>query len=286
MIDQQRSTTNFKPLELVKGFDCDYDWEANQPYEKQEFFQKIEAIVTKYFYGFFHPLGRRLLAGELTPHELCFLAIQEHRYYSFTTWWNASKLAQSDTLEQQRMLHNPLLDELGTDLVDVNGEPAHSELHLRYCESLGLTRAEVLNSPLVPGVAVAVTELLRIMRERPVFESLACSNLVVERMRPVHYTKLLKTFDSHYQWVPKFGLRFYEVHATLDTEHESLGRRIVSQYLYDKRNQDGMFSAVLRSLCLRLVMYDSIDQALNNPGQVGLLPWPNFPREPWPRPQT
>ncbi len=206
----------------------------------------MDDVVDKYFYGFYHPLGCDLIEGKLTPEELRFLATQEYHYYASTTWWNASKLAQSDTLEHQRLLHGPLLDELGTDLINPDGYAAHTLLFLHYCKSLGLLEEEVLNTSLVPGVVLAVTELRRIANERPVFEFLACSNLVVERMRPRHYTKLLKTFASQYTWVPREGLVFYEVHAKLDTDHESLGRKIVNQYIEkSKRDQDAVFSAVL-----------------------------------------
>lgn len=272
-------------METTLHFETNYDWNRNQPYGIDEFFEIIDKFVTKYFYGFYHPLGRRLIEGELTKEDLRFLAVQEYHYYASTTWWNAMKIAQSDTLEQQQLLHGPLLDEMGNNLIDPNAEPAHSLLFLKYCESLGLTKDEIINAPLVPSVILAVTELRRIAYERPSFEFIACSNLVVEKMRPIHYSKLLKTFSTHYTWVPKPSLKFYEVHAELDSGHSSLGRKIIEQYVADsKRDQDAVFSSVLRSICLRLVMYDGIESAMKNCGIVGPKVWPNFPREPWPRP--
>lgn len=265
--------------------DSEYDWQTTEPYCKEEFFEHIDTLVQRYFYGFRHPLGQKLLEGQLNSQALKFLATQEYHYYSGTTWWNACKLAQSDTLAQQRLLHAPLLDELGTNLVTPQGELAHIELFMNYCKSLGLEEKDVNESPIVPSVVLAVTELRRIIRERPTFESLACSNLVVERMRPAHYKKLLEVFKSKYTWVPQSGLRFYEVHATLDEDHESLGRKIIGQYIYCKQNQDSIFSSVLRSLCLRLVMYDGIFNAISSSETFAIVPWPNFPKEPWPRPQ-
>lgn len=262
----------------------EYDWHREERYSKGEFFAIIDRVVGENFYGYSHPLGQRLLAGDMTAEQLRFLATQEYPYYASTTWWNAFKLAQSDDLQQQRLLHGPLLDELGTDLVKEAGLPAHAELFLEYCEGIGLTREETHNAELVPGVVMAVTELLRIARERPQFEFIACSNLVIERMRPRFYNKLLEVFAEKYGWVPRSCLRFYEVHASGDVQHTSIGRKVVSSYISSKRDQDAIFSAVLRSLCLRQVMYDGIFAAFNEQSGIRLKLWPNFPREPWPRP--
>jgi pyrroloquinoline-quinone synthase len=262
----------------------EYDWLREEAYRPEEFFELVDTLAEKYFYGFTHQLGERLLAGDFTPEELRFLAVQEYPYYASTTWWNAFKLAQSDDLDQQRLLHGPLLDELGTDLAVDNGLPAHSELFLKYCNGIGLKREDVLQAPLVPSVIIAVTELMRIARERPQFEFIACSNLVIEKMRPPFYSRLLETFAAKYNWVPSQCLTFYEVHARHDTSHASIGRRVISAYISSKRDQDAIMSAVFRSLCLRKVMYDGIYSAMLGEKTFLCQPWPNFPREPWPRP--
>jgi pyrroloquinoline quinone (PQQ) biosynthesis protein C len=103
-------------------------------------------------------------------------------------------------------------------------------------------------------------------------------------MRPLFYQELLGVFAAKYKWVPRSRLRFYEVHAKSDASHTSIGRKVVSSYISSKRDQDAIVSAVLRSLCLRQVMYDGIFAAINGQGGMKLKRWPNFPREPWPRP--
>ena len=293
--EQQRLTSTRKEdtmtdcISYLRTYATPYDWQRETPYPLDIFFSLLDQFVEQTFYGFTHPLAKRLLAGQFTREELKFLAIQEYYYYASTTWWNAFKLGNADSLDQQRLLHDPLLDELGTDLTHpTEGLPAHSVLFLNYCEGLGITQDTIQLAPLATGVMLAVTELLRIAKERPHFEFIACSNLVVEKMRPRFYSELLHTFSHHYSWVPKKALIFYEVHAHLDVNHSSIGRQVVSQYAtHSKREQDAIFSAILSSTALRNVMYDSIDQAIRSPGtDYGVIPWPNFPREPWPRPIT
>lgn len=269
-------------------YETNYDWHSQKPYSVEQFFKIIENFVENNFYGFQHPLGRKLLDGKFTPQELKFLAIQEYYYYWGTTWWNAYKVGNADTLLQQRKLHDALLDELGTDLIEKNGLPAHSALFLKYCEGLGVTLEEIQAHPIATGVMIAITELLRIAKYRPHYEFIACSNLVVEKMRPPFYASLLETFKKYYTWVPKDALLFYEIHAHLDVHHTSIGKKIVTEYIQDsKRDQDAVYSAILRSTALRKVMYDSIYLAMSNPGtEYGVKPWPNFPHEPWPRPSN
>jgi len=270
-------------LELIE---TEYDWTRADPYPPEQFFALLDRIVERNFYGLIHPLSLRMLRGELTAADLRFIAAQEYHYYWGTTWWNAFKVANSDTLHQQRRLHGPLLEELGTDLLDKEGLPAHIELFLRYCEGIGLCRDEVRAGAVLPAVLLAVTELMRIASSRPHYEFIACSNLVAEKMRPVHYQKLLRAMREHYTFVGHEALKFYEIHAVLDEDHVSTGRRIVGEYIHHKREQDAVMSAVVRSLALRLVMYDGIEAALRGAALRALRPWPNFPREPWPRPST
>ena len=261
-----------------------YDWNKTDNYQIETFFELINDVVDNHFYGFTHPLGRKLMDGKFSLEELRFLAVQEYQYFLTSTWWNAYKIAHCDNLDQQRFLHNPLLDELGTDLIDNNGNPAHSELFLLYCKGLGLSRTNVENAYIVPSVVIAVTELLRIAKERPHFEFIACSNLVIERMRPLHYKRLLDVFKESYSFVPKESLLFFEIHAKHDIDHTSIGKELVKRYVLCKRDQDAVFSAVLRSICVRQVMYDGIFAAMQNKESFGLKLWPNFPHEPWPRP--
>jgi pyrroloquinoline quinone (PQQ) biosynthesis protein C len=273
-------------LSMPPLIETEYDWDRADPYTPEQLFGMVDRVVERNFYGLVHPLSQRLLRGELTREELRFVAAQEYHYYWGTTWWNAFKIAHSDTLHQQRRLHGPLLDELGTDLLRAGGSPAHAELFLNYCEGTGISRDEVRASAVLPSVLLAVTELMRIASTRPQFEFIACSNLVAEKMRPIHYQKLLAALREHYTFVPAGALEFYEIHAVLDEDHVSTGRRIVGEYIRHKREQDAVMSAVVRSLALRLVMYDGIELALRGAFARALRPWPNFPREPWPRPST
>lgn len=210
------------------------------------FFTILDNSVERYFYGTRHSIGMRLPNGKVNQEQLRFIAAQEYHYYNSTTWWNAGKILNAASIEDQRRLFFPLLDELGRDLVDESGLPAHAELFLRYCEGIGLTRQAIARMPVLPAVYLAVSELHRIAAQRPTHEFIACSNLVAEKMRPPHYQKLLRAFAEHYTWVPQDALVFYEVHAELDLEHESLVRR----YVGGKSEQDNVFATVLRSLGL------------------------------------
>src|SRR5215813_2933687 len=115
---------------MLKLIETEYDWNRAEPYPLAQFIAMIDSIVERNFYGLVHPISQRMLRGELTLEELRFVAAQEYHYYSGTTWWNAFKIAHSDTLHQQRRLHGALLDELGTDLLGSEGVPAHAELFL------------------------------------------------------------------------------------------------------------------------------------------------------------
>ncbi len=263
-----------------------YDWERPEPYNQDELLAMIDNLAARWFYGDHTAIGRRFVGGELHPGELRLLATQEYGYYKETTWWNAGKLLGTVHLAEQRVLHGALIDELGTDLVDPDGLPSHSELFLRYCEGLGLDKQEVMKAPLAPSVVLATTELRRIASSRPSFEMVVASNLVIERQRPAWYARLLATFADSYSWVPPESLEFYQVHAEHDTDHESRGRQLVRRYITTKAQQDLAMAAALRSVGLRWVMYDGIERALQDPDSPLIPKWPGLPGDPWPRPTS
>ena len=93
----------------------------------------------------------------------------------------------------RRMILDQLVEEAG----DPKGkEPGHPELWLRFCEGMGVPRAEVLSTPLFPGTMVAIDDFLYTNRVNPFYVSAAGSS---EPPNVDLCARLLPAFQKHYE---------------------------------------------------------------------------------------
>src|SRR5687768_10712990 len=113
-----------------------------------------------------HPFYQRWSAGELTKAELQDYARQYYHYAeAFPTFLSAMHQQSNDIVVRQMLLENLIEEERGPE--------NHPELWLRFCESLGLTREEVLGgTPNEPTRALIAT-IKSLARDGKLHEGLA-----------------------------------------------------------------------------------------------------------------
>src|ERR1700730_14825874 len=93
-----------------------------------------------------HPFYCRWQKGKVTPEVLRSYAVQYYAYESALPGFLEKAMAH--------LSGGPALESLKDNLADEAGGPVtHPELCLRFCESLGVTREEVLEAELLPGTA-------------------------------------------------------------------------------------------------------------------------------------
>ncbi|HZY69705.1 MAG TPA: iron-containing redox enzyme family protein [Thermoplasmata archaeon] len=151
----------------------------------------------------------------------------------------------------RRMILDQLVEEAG----DPHGKaPGHPELWLRFCEGLGMTRAQVQGAPLLPSTLVAMDDFLYINREVPFYVSAAGSS---EPPNVELCQRLLPAFRSKYQ-VDEEHLEYYRLHVTADEDHSRWVGEMVAAFANTAEIRREMWDAMLRGFALHRLLVDGV----------------------------
>ncbi|HUZ80223.1 MAG TPA: iron-containing redox enzyme family protein [Thermoplasmata archaeon] len=151
----------------------------------------------------------------------------------------------------RRMVLDQLVEEAG----DPKGkEPGHPELWLRFCEGLGVPRAQVQAAPLLPSTMVAIDDFLYTNRENPFYISAAGSS---EPPNVDLCARLLPAFRSHYG-VKEEHLEYYRLHVTADVEHSQWVGEIVAAFANTPEVRRQMWDQMLRGFSLHALLVNGV----------------------------
>jgi pyrroloquinoline-quinone synthase len=159
----------------------------------------------------------------------------------------------------RRMILDQLLEEAG----DPKGKaPGHPELWLRFCEGLGLRRAEVQGAPLLPNTMVAIDDFLYTNRVNSFFVSAAGSS---EPPNVELCARLLPAFRKHYH-VDDAHLEYYTLHVVADVEHSEWIGQIVASFASTPEVRKQMWDQMLRGFSIHAMLIDGVLDATARPG--------------------
>lgn len=158
----------------------------------------------------------------------------------------------------RRLILDQLLEEAG----DPKGEhPSHPELWLRFCEGLGVPRAEVLGEPQLPSTMLAIDDFLYTNRVQPFYVSAAGSS---EPPNVELCARLLPAFRERYH-VGEEHLEYYRLHVTADVEHSEWIGKIVANFASTPEVRRLMWEQMLRGFALHAELVDGVVAATGTP---------------------
>jgi len=150
-----------------------------------------------------------------------------------------------------------ILDQLVEEAGDPHGKaPGHPELWLRFCEGLGVRRADVLGEPQLPSTMLAIDDFLYTNRVHPFYISAAGSS---EPPNVELCARLLPALRKHYA-VPEDHLEYYRLHVTADVEHSEWIGRIVANFASSPEVRHRMWEQMLRGFALHALLVDGVLQ--------------------------
>lgn len=157
-----------------------------------------------------HPFYQRWQRGKVTREVLREYARQYYAYESSLPSYLTAALAH--------VTDGPAREAIEANLADETGRPEpHPELWLRFSESLGLSREEVVSAALTPRTANLV-ETYASLCARGAEEALGCLYAYEAQFSKVAATKAdgLRRF---YGVTDPHALEFFEWHSEHDDEH-------------------------------------------------------------------
>jgi pyrroloquinoline-quinone synthase len=202
-----------------------------------------------------HPFFRQVERGEAAK------ALVQAWVKQFYPWLASVPIAMAERFANcswepandryRRMILDQLVEEAG----DPKGkEPGHPELWLRFCEGIGVPRAEVQSAPLLPSTMVAIDDFLYTNRINPFYVSAAGSS---EPPNVDLCARLLPAFQKHYH-VDDAHLAYYTLHVTADVEHSQWIGEIVAGFANTPEIRHQMWDQMLRGFSLHALLVDGV----------------------------
>ncbi|HEV2165577.1 MAG TPA: iron-containing redox enzyme family protein [Thermoplasmata archaeon] len=202
-----------------------------------------------------HPFFRDLEAGKVPRPTVFRWATQFYPWLACVPIAMAERFARTSWDSANDRFRVMILDQLVEEAGDPKGkEPGHPELWLRFCEGLGLARAQVVGAPLLPSTLVAIDDFLYINREMPFYISAAGSS---EPPNVELCQRLLPAFRKHYG-VDETHLAYYSMHVTADEEHTRFVGEMVAAFAHSPEVRKQMWEAMLRGFSLHALLVDGV----------------------------
>jgi pyrroloquinoline-quinone synthase len=158
--------------------------------------------------------------GELTQEDLRHYAAQYYQWVLAMPTWISSTHANAPTLDMRQALLENLMDE-------ERGPENHPELWLRFCDALGLDRAAVQATQMLPETRDAIAAMRRVCRDEPAAAGLAALYAYESQQPEVMKTKREGLRD---RYGVTAGHDYFEVHEALDVEHSAQERELLERY--------------------------------------------------------
>jgi pyrroloquinoline-quinone synthase len=197
-----------------------------------------------------HTFYQRWTCGTLTREELRDYAAQYFHYaMAFPTFISAMHAHTDDIATRQLLLENLIEEERGSE--------NHPELWLRFCESLGLTRAEVQQGNANDATRHLIATMKSLAREGALHEGLAALYAYESQIPDVAKAKI-EGLAKWYGISSDRDIAFFSVHMDADVAHSQTSREILRDLCDDDSKTIAAESAASRTLDALYGFLDSV----------------------------
>jgi pyrroloquinoline-quinone synthase len=137
----------------------------------------------------------------------------------------------------------------------------HPELFIRFGESLGLERAELVEGRPLPTTRALIDWFELSTKQRSFIEGAAAINLAAEGQVPGAFGPMARRLQSHYG-LSREAVEFWDIHEMADAEHSDVGDHIVVRHATDAATQARVRDALQHSLDAWWQFFDGIQAAI------------------------
>jgi pyrroloquinoline-quinone synthase len=166
-----------------------------------------------------HPFYQRWNVGELTRGELEEYSRQYYPYtVAFPTFLSAMHAHTDDIAIRQYLLENLIEEERGTE--------NHPELWLRFCDALGVDRADAQSATPNDATSDLITTMRNLARSEKLHEGLAALYAYESQIPAVSKTKI-DGLAAWYGITEPRDISFFSVHMEADVLHSQTARELL-----------------------------------------------------------
>ncbi|HVT44890.1 MAG TPA: CADD family putative folate metabolism protein [Thermoanaerobaculia bacterium] len=198
-----------------------------------------------------HSFYQRWSEGSLSLEELRNYA-REYFHYSlaFPTFLSAIHANCDDLTIRQAILENLIEEERGAD--------NHPELWLRFCDSLGMDRDEILMSVPSEKTRELIDTMRTLTRDGEVHEGLGALYAYESQVPSVAKTKI-EGLERFYSIRDPKAISFFTVHLAADVIHARTSEDLLDQICDDAQKRDEATDAVEVTLQALYTFLDGVN---------------------------
>ncbi len=197
-----------------------------------------------------HTFYQRWNAGTLSREELQDYARQYYHYaLAFPTFISNMHAQCDDVPTRQALLENLIEEERGPE--------NHPELWLRFCESLGLSREEVLAGSPRETTRQLIETMRSLAREGALHEGLAALYAYESQVPKVAETKIAGLAQWYGISAPR-DIAFFAVHQDADVLHSQTSKELLERLCDSDPKRDAAATATQRTLDALYVFLDGV----------------------------
>ena len=198
-----------------------------------------------------HPFTERWVKGELSRAQLGFWAAQHYHYVGKFSRWLGAVLSECDYEDvRDFLLENMWEEEMGT---------RHTDLLIRFAESCGVSREQVINAEVLP-TTLALTTWCYQKSKGPFI--LAAAGLLVglESQVPEIYKRNTPPLRAKYGFTAD-EVEFFTVHITADEDHAERGFQIVERYATSEADRAAVLQTIREATQMRWLYMTGVYEA-------------------------
>ncbi len=206
-----------------------------------------------------HPLWLQLIDGKPSREQLQRFAVQfflQVREFPRAV----SAMHSSCPFPEERIELAESIYEEETGRISGANEP-HPELFIRFGESIGLARADMVDGVALPATASLIDWFELSTRQRSFIEAAAAINLAAEGQVPGAFGPMAAALQRHYGLSAR-DVEFWSLHEIADAEHSSVGDSIVVHHATGAEVQRRVRAALQHSLDAWWQFFDGIQASL------------------------
>jgi len=202
-----------------------------------------------------HPFHRAMNEGRLTPDQVRGWVANRFHYQRNIPIKDAAILSNCPDHEVRRGWVRRIL------VHDGEGPGQGGiEAWLRLGEAVGWPREELLDARhVLPGVAQAVEDYVRLAREEP--WPIAVASSLTELFAPDLMAERLRAFERHYAWVPPEGMDYFRSRLTRARVDSDEGLELTLTHCATREDQERALAALIEKCRILWAMLDAIEAA-------------------------
>jgi pyrroloquinoline-quinone synthase len=198
-----------------------------------------------------HPFYQRWSAGTLSRAELEEYARQYWHFTAAFPTFVSGVHTNTDDLEARQLLLENLIEE-------ERGPENHPELWLRFCDALGLNRADVLSSTPNDSTRALISTMHELTREGATHEGLSAMFAYESQVPAVAKAKI----DGLRQWFAisePHDIAFFTVHEEADVYHSQTAGALIDRICDSEAKELAAEAATARTLDALYGFLDSVN---------------------------